>query len=260
MDTWIDLYREPLFWLFPVASTVVSMIAFLVFALPLTWLAAADPPALRRYRIQSRKPRRQDLVGPSLRAWLINNLVLTAVVVVAWPLLRYSNVHAGPPPAWWEVAWQIAFFLYLDDFLFYWAHRALHTQWIYKRIHGWHHTILTPWAITGHYMHPLEYVITGSIALIGPLLLGAHVVTLWVWFVFRQWEAAEGHCGYDFPFSPSHLLPLGDGAVHHDVHHAKVRGNYAGFMAYVDGLFGTYSRGYEEDLRRRRGWSAPRLV
>lgn len=260
MEDLLALYRDEMFWLFPMAAMAISTFAFLAFAAPLTLLAALDPPALRRYRIQNRKPRRQELVGPSLKAWLVNNLVLLALVVAAWPLLRHAPIHAGPLPAWWVIALQLVFFVYLDDFLFYWAHRALHTQTLYKRIHGWHHTIVTPWAITGHYMHPLEYVITGSVALIGPMLVGAHVVTLWLWLTFRQWEAAEGHCGYDFPWSPTHLIPGSDGAVHHDVHHARVRGNYAGFLAIVDGLFGTYSRGYEASLRARHGWAAPRLV
>jgi sterol desaturase/sphingolipid hydroxylase (fatty acid hydroxylase superfamily) len=89
---------------------------------------------------------------------------------------------------------QVVFFVYLDDFLYYWFHRGMHGRWLYKHVHGWHHRIVTPWAITGHYMHPVEYSLTGTVALIGPLLLGSHVVTLWVWFAFRQWEAAEGHC------------------------------------------------------------------
>ena len=68
----------------------------------------------------------------------------------------------------------------------------------------------------------------------------------------RQWEAAEGHSGYDFPFGPTHLLPGSDGALHHDFHHAKVKGNYAGFLAWVDGLFGTYAKGYVEARAARR--------
>lgn len=35
---------------------------------------------------------------------------------------------------------------------------------------------LTPWAVTGHYMHPIEYLLTAAVALIGPLWVGAHVV------------------------------------------------------------------------------------
>jgi 4-alpha-methyl-delta7-sterol-4alpha-methyl oxidase len=161
-------------------------------------------------------------------------------------------VHAGPVPAWWVVAGQVVFFVYLDDFLYYWFHRTMHGRWLYKHVHGWHHRIVTPWAVTGHYMHPVEYVVTGTIALLGPLVLGSHVVTLWVWFALRQWEAAEGHSGYEFRLTPTHLFPGNDGARHHDFHHARVRGNYAGFFPIWDRVFGTYAKGYAEVLAGSR--------
>jgi hypothetical protein len=40
MWEWLrEIYSEPLFWLFPVAGTVLSVVAFLAFSLPLTLLA-----------------------------------------------------------------------------------------------------------------------------------------------------------------------------------------------------------------------------
>ena len=117
------------------------------------------------------------------------------------------------------MALQFLFIIYLDDFLFYWMHRAMHTRWLLKHVHGFHHRIYAPRAVAGHYMHPLEYVLTASLALVGPILLGVHVLVLYIWVVFRQWEAAEGHCGYDLPGSPTRWLPFSDGALHHDFHH-----------------------------------------
>ncbi len=251
-DAVLSWYREPLFLLFPVAIVVISAAAFMAFAVPLTWIAAHEPAWARPYRIQSRPPRAQQLVGPSVKSWAINNVWMLVGTIAAWPLLRLSNVHAGPLPVWWVVALQLAFFFYLDDFLYYWSHRALHTRWLYKRIHGWHHRIVTPWAITGNYMHPLELSLTGAIAMVGSVLVGAHVAVAWLWFVWRQWEAAEGHCGYDFPWAPSHFVPGNDGARHHDAHHARVKGNYAGFTPIWDRVFGTFVRGYGDDLADRR--------
>ena len=253
MDALLASYRTPLFWLFPIGTMLVSTFAFVLFAAPLTWIAAIEPPSLRRFRIQSRRPRPQELVGPSIWSWAVNNAAMAVCVVAAWPLLRLTGVHAGPLPAWWVIGLQLLFFVYLDDFLYYWMHRGMHGRWLYKRVHGWHHRIVTPWAITGHYMHPIEYLLTGGLALAGPLLVGAHVVTVWLWFAFRQWEAVEAHCGYDFPWTPAHVLPFNDGAIHHDVHHARVRGNYAGFLTHGDRLLGTLARGYAEELAVRRG-------
>lgn len=244
-------YRDPLFWRFPIATVALSAFAFLLFAAPLTFLAARDPPALRRYRLQARPPRPQRLLRPALWSWLRNNLLLLSLVVLAWPALRRSGIHDGPRPPLWLSAVQVLLFVYLDDLLYYFMHRLMHVPWLFKRVHGLHHRIRAPWAITGHYMHPIEYLLTGALALVGPLLLSVHVVTLWLWVACRQWEAAEGHSGYDLPGSPSHLIPFGDGAVHHDFHHARVRGNYGGFLPVVDLLLGTCAAGYRADRRRR---------
>lgn len=253
---WTGLWSDPLFRAFAVSGQLVSMGAFLLFAIPLTWLAWRDPPSLRRYRIQLRKPRAQTLLLPSLGRWVANNAAMAAVVIALWPWIRPGRVHLGPLPPLWEVAVELVVFLALDDFLFYWMHRALHTPWLFKRVHGIHHRILTPWAITGHYMHPVEYIGTGLVMLVGPVLLGAHVATVWLWIALRQWEAAEGHSGYDLPWSPTRLFPGSDGALHHDAHHAKVRGNYAGFFPHCDRWFGTLVEGYA-DLRRPHGDDAP---
>jgi len=51
--------------------------------------------------------------------------------------------------------------------------------------------------------------------------------------------------------NPCRYLFLGsDGARHHDFHHARVRGNYAGFFPIWDRAFGTFAKGYAEVLAR----------
>lgn len=34
---------------------------------------------------------------------------------------------------------QIIFYFILEDFVFYWGHRILHTKWLYKHVHSVHH-------------------------------------------------------------------------------------------------------------------------
>lgn len=242
-------YLDPLFLWFPVGASLVSMAAFLVFAGPLTWIAMRRPAWAEPYRIQKRVVRADRVVWPSIRRWLLNNGILFALVVLTWPLYQDSGVHTGPLPAWWAIGLQLALFLYVDDFLYYWMHRAMHSGYLYKYIHSVHHRVATPWAISGHYMHPIEFVLTGLLALALPVLLGVHVVTLYLWVAFRQWEAAEGHCGYSFPWSPSKLIPGYRGVEYHDFHHSKFRGNYSGFLNYLDRWFGEFSPGYEERMR-----------
>ena len=88
---------------------------------------------------------------------------------------------------------------------------------------------------------------------------------VWAWVVFRQYEAADGHTGYNLPWDPGHLLPVYNGAVYHDFHHARYQGNYAGFLPYLDRFWGTYAKGYvdhpgvaESDTKGAAGDPAPR--
>ena len=48
LETVLGWYREPLFWLFPVATMVLSALVFMMLALPLTWIAARRSATGRR--------------------------------------------------------------------------------------------------------------------------------------------------------------------------------------------------------------------
>ncbi|TNE91235.1 MAG: sterol desaturase family protein [Deltaproteobacteria bacterium] len=233
-----------MFWAFPVTAWLVSTLSFALFATPLTLLAWRDPPALRHRRIQGSRGKPEKWIVPGIAHWARNNLVMGVVTLAAWPLLRLSSIHLGPTPPVWEVLASLVFFVYLDDALYYGMHRTLHHPRLYKHVHAVHHKVTTPWAWAGLYMHPIEYTLTGILTLVGPLLLGSHVITLWIWVAMRQWIAAEGHCGYRLPYNPAHLFPGYGGNDFHDAHHAKFTGNYSGFLGYLDGWLGTYSKGY----------------
>jgi 4-alpha-methyl-delta7-sterol-4alpha-methyl oxidase len=248
MEAALTVYREPLFILFPIASLLIGAGAFLAFALPLTWLAAANPRRTLAYRLQDGAGANR-FFWPSLARLALNLLCVLALSVVLWPLLRLSAVHAGVRPGWFEVAWQLPLFLVADDFCFYFLHRSLHTRWMFKRVHAVHHRVRTPWAIAGGYFHPVEYVLISLVASIGPLLVGAHVVTIWIWAALRQWLAADGHSGFVLPWSPGRLLPGYQGPAFHDWHHRRFVGNYANVFIWFDRWFGTISPGYRDHGR-----------
>lgn len=240
------------FWLIPVASSALSIAAFALFAVPMTWVALRDPPALSDRRIQGARGQPAKWILPSVQRWLVNNALMTALVLLAWPLLERTGLHGGPLPALHVLALQFILCVYLDDALYYVLHRTLHHPVLYPHIHAVHHRVTTPWAISGHYMHPVEFVLTGSLVLVGPLLLGSHVAVLWAVVVFRQWIAAEGHCGYRIPANPSHLFPGYGGNRFHDFHHSRFHGNYSGFLGWIDVALGTCSPGYLEAERGDR--------
>lgn len=236
----LELYDDPRFWLIPMATQAIALIAFLAFALPWTLLAWKDPVWAQRYRIQNKPFNVTKTFWPSLRAVLVNNLILIPFLLLSWPLLRLSGIHFGELPPWYVIVGQIVLFILLDDFLYYWMHRAMHKGWLLKHVHSVHHRIRNTTALDGNYFHWIEFVMTASLALVGPVLLGVHGYVLWLWIIVRQLEAADGHCGYDIPWNPMHWLPVYKGPVYHDFHHARFRGNYAGFLPYLDRFWGTY--------------------
>ena len=251
----LAIYTEPRFWWFPISASLVSMGAFLLFAVPFTILATRDPAWARGWRIQDKPFHVERFLWPSIRRWLVNNAAMTVGVIASWPLLRLSHVHDGPLPAWWVWVGSLSLFVLLDDALYYFMHRAMHRGWLWRVVHSDHHKVVTPFAFTGHHMHPLEYVATGSLMLVGPLLLGSHIGVVYAWIVLRQWEASEGHSGYRLPLSPTVWLPGSGGPDHHDFHHSRFHGNYAGYLPHMDRLLGTLSKGYAEHAAARRARS-----
>lgn len=238
-------YLDPRFIEIPITTLALSLGAFLAFATPWTLLAYFDPVWAQPYRIQNKPFDVSRYLRRNL--WLItrNALIMLAVLVLIWPLLRLSEIHDGILPEWYVIASQLVFFILLDDYLYYWLHRSMHSQkWLLKHVHAVHHEIRNPCALAGNYFHWLEYLLTGALALVGPILVGCHIVVLYVWIIIRQLEAADGHAGYDFPWNPLRYLPVYDGPVYHDFHHARFKGNYAGFLHYVDRFYGTYIKEY----------------
>merc|ERR1719461_430505 len=102
------------------------------------------------------------------------------------------------------------------DFHFYWTHRLLHTQLLYKKVHKIHHESYNPDPFSGLSMHWFESAVYFSAA---PLL--ALVAPL---YMFRAMAMGllifplEGHWGF------------GDwnkeGTFNHYIHHAKFNWNY----------------------------------
>ncbi|MFN7132555.1 MAG: sterol desaturase family protein, partial [Myxococcales bacterium] len=186
----------------------------------------------------------------ALRFLAMNAAVSFALSFALGPLLLMAGVHLGPLPAWWVVALQLAFFLVLDDALFYAVHRLLHTRWLYRHVHAWHHRVYAPFALSGAIMHPLEWGLISAMVALGPLLVGAHLYVFWAWVIVRQWENAEFHSGFKGPWRLGRLLPFCGGVEHHDLHHARVHGNYAAIFTFWDRWLGTELTSY--DTRRER--------
>lgn len=254
LSSLIDIYHDPMFLKLPVASLALGIAGFLLFSLPWTLLAIRDPAWARPYRIQDKPFDALRYLPETIRRMTVNTLVVAGLLVLAWPLLRLSGIHDGPRPAWYVFVWQIVFFVFLDDFLYYWMHRWMHeNKWLLRHVHAVHHQVRNPCALAGNHFHWAELAMTSGLVLVGPILVGAHVEVVYLWVLLRQLEAADGHTGYHFPWDPLHRLPFYEGAAFHDFHHARFQGNYAGFLPLWDRIFGTYVPQYLHWRQRHIG-------
>ena len=248
INDYMTFYSDPWFWWFPAATLGLSLVAFLTFALPWTWLAYIEPRWLAKYRIQNKPIEVAKTFWPSIYHSLKNTAVAFLFLILLWPLIKLSGVHMGELPDWYIIPLQLLFFILLDDFLYYGMHRLFHeNKWLLRNVHIVHHEIKNTCAINGNYMHWFEFACTAGLMLIGPILVGAHLYVIWAWVIIRQFEAADGHMGYDIPWNPARLFLIYHGPVYHDFHHAKFKGNYAGFLSYLDRFMGhTHVKKYLE--------------
>lgn len=183
---WQGFYNDPWFWQFPMATLAISMAAFLTVAIPWTIIAWQDPIALRKYKIQSKPFEMKKFLLPSIGRIIINNIILASLLVLVWPLLKLTGVHNSALPAWYIIIAQLVFFVLLDDFLYYWMHRYMHeNKWLLKHIHSVHHRIHNTCGINGNYMHWVEYSLTATLTLVGPIVLGAHIYVVYLWVILR---------------------------------------------------------------------------
>lgn len=262
IQDYATVFQDPWFWQFPAATLAISFVVFMAFALPWTLLAYIEPNWMKPYRIQEKAMDIKGTFWPSIYHSVKNTAVMFVLLVIAWPLIKHTGIHTGEMPSVYIILAQLLFFILLDDFLYYWMHRWFHeNKWLMKNVHSVHHKIKNTCAINGNYMHWIEFAGTSTLILIGPILLSSHLYVVWIWVAIRQFEAADGHIGYDIPWNPARLFLIYHGPVYHDFHHAKFKGNYAGFLSYLDALLGkTHIKQYLDYKAKRKAGMTPEEI
>ena len=205
-------------------------------------------PFFERYRIlnepwpwEKDKQAFVEKMKGTFKTLLINNFVVLPFAFTVPVLLGTVKYDTGvfSIPGSTEIVLQIVFFMVVEDTAFYWIHRLMHTPWLYKRIHKKHHEFTTTIGIAAEYSHPLEHILCNLFPSgLGAAILGSkcHMITWYIWLIVRILETTDGHCGYEFSWSPFRLLPFSGSANYHNFHHSKNVGNYSSFFTYWDSI------------------------
>lgn len=223
------------------------------------WMIIDRTPFFNKWKIQKAK------IPTIKEQWDCASLVLLSHFTVElpqiWlfhPIATYFGMDYGVPfPSVAKIAMHIAIFFVMEDTWHYFFHRALHYGPLYKAIHKLHHTYSAPFGLAAEYASPIEVMLLAVGTVGSPILWAAvtndlHLFTMYMWIVFRLFQAIDAHSGYDFPWSLHHFLPFWAGAEHHDMHHEKFIGNYSSSFRWWDYIFDTEAGPVAAKKRRER--------
>lgn len=195
-----------------------------------------------QWKLQPDKHISMPLWKNCVKRLLLNHFLLVLpIILLTHPVMDLMgakhSVETLPSPLF--LAAQVLLFFAIEDFVFYWGHRALHTPYLYKNVHQIHHEHSAPFGLAAEYAHPFEVIFLGAATLAGPILFSPHLLTLYTYLALRCVQTVECHSGYDFPWSLNRWFPFYGGAHFHDHHHRIHSGNYSSTFTWVDALFGT---------------------
>jgi len=242
----------PSFWLITLGTFFLHL--FFYFGIYGVYFIAEHIPSLQKYKIQKDKRSTTEM------KWKCFWTVLWGDVWPQLPMMLFVEpvfIYMGsrfdvPFPDWKHTAMLVLMFFVVEDTYFYWVHRLLHWGPFYTLIHKVHHAHTAPFGMAAEYAHPVETLILGFGSVLGPFVVGPHMVEMWVWLFFRLWQEVDAHCGYDFPWSLYNFIPFYGGSEFHDFHHMNFVGNYGSTLRIWDRICGTDSKYHAYKDKQRK--------
>nr|XP_002127353.1 fatty acid hydroxylase domain-containing protein 2 [Ciona intestinalis] len=216
-------------------TAIVTLVSFWSYNIFLLFVdITGRPKFLQAYKIQEDKNVPVDIkkVKKGILVVVLNEVMGGAFLYLCYPLFLWRGVSCGPElPTFQCVLLHLVACVLVEEVLFYYSHRLLHHPKLYKHVHKVHHEWTAPIGIVGLYSHPIENILSNHIPVFcGPLLVGCHVSTMWLWMAMALLNTSNSHSGYHFPSFPS--------AEQHDYHHLKFNQCY-GVLGILDRLHNT---------------------
>ncbi|VDI64835.1 methylsterol monooxygenase [Mytilus galloprovincialis] len=206
------------------------------------------PGFLMKYKVQMNKnvPVDRKKLKKAVKLVLFNGFVVAFPMTLLgiYTMKLRGCAFSGDLPSFTRVVIDIIMFSLVEEFGFYYSHRLMHHPIVYKYIHKIHHEWTAPIGIICIYAHPLEHCLVNMMPVIlGPIIMGSHLSTTWMWYFITLVSTTISHCGYHFPFLPSQEA--------HDFHHQMFI-NCFGVLGILDRLHGTdnifrASKAYKRD-------------
>ena len=172
---------------------------------------------------------------------LFNIFILLSVGAVGVYLFYDILDFSIPTPGLF--LFQLILIFLIDDLYFYLYHAALHTKFLYKRIHKTHHRSTMPIPMEYIFTHPLEWFLGAigpfiGLAFIAIFFPQINIYAFWTMSALRNLHELDIHSGVKSSKITS-AIPFYGTTEHHDLHHSRNKGNYASTFTIWDKVFGT---------------------
>lgn len=173
---------------------------------------------------------------------------LVGYVMFLTPVARFTQVYRDIDEyGRGYLIFSIVLIILVHDTYFYWMHRLMHNQRLYRWVHRVHHlsTNPSPWAAMA--FHPLEAVLEAGIIVVVAFLFPVHPLAIGIFLLFMMIYNVYGHLGYElYPkgFSRSVIGRWINTSVNHNMHHQYFTGNYGLYFLMWDRWMGTLRSEY----------------
>ncbi|KAL4190491.1 hypothetical protein AMTRI_Chr07g75910 [Amborella trichopoda] len=137
------------------------------------------------------------------------------------------------------------------EYIYYWAHRALHHHFLYTRYHSHHHSSFVTEPITS-VVHPFAehilYALIFAVPFLATVLTYTASYTVLIGYMtFIDFMNNMGHCNFEFfPKWTFKIFPplkyLIYTPSYHSLHHSQVHTNFSLFMPIYDYMYNTVDK------------------
>lgn len=208
------------------------------------WLNAAHPER----QVQARP--RKNQIGMEIRQ-SVYSLALISLFVAGGLFVQAKGWGLRPMEfTFGSALLMFAVSLVIYDAWFYWGHRMMHTEHLY-RFHQHHHKSIvpSPWSnnsdtLVGAFVEQSYFLFVVFFLPIPPAVLIAHKI-------FDQVTGIAGHAGHEYFASRTARWPWpGLCTTFHDQHHGYFNYNYANTFSWWDRMMGTLHPSYDAVVER----------
>lgn len=228
---------------------------FLLAGIPFLIFYVFYPNVFSKNKIQAKKADKKDFIREikhSMQSTFIS--VGVVLLILKTPLISYTQFYKdlADYPTWW-IPLSALLALIIHDTYFYWMHKTVHHPTLYKRVHLIHHKSVSPSPWTSFSFHFFEAILEAMVAplilLLIPMSIPSLIIFGFVSFIFNVY----GHLGYEIApkwFRHSFLFEILNTSTHHNIHHAKFKGNYGLYFRVWDRIMGTEHPDYVKEYDR----------